>query len=160
MLDLNQHIHKATGGILLIWFSVTHWTRWCSIAQLSYLLMQVTEPVFYKTKPGETCKQNKTGMDGDLSPGLLFPYEISKVYLNKGSDQKAPCPANTRREHCYLVGIASPALGDVRVGLAQKVSPRFLLQTGTSLLSRELVPYSRKCSTGFLCRHPTIYIGN
>lgn len=34
------------------------------------------------TKPGKTCKQNKTGIDTDLSSGLLFPNEISKVYLN------------------------------------------------------------------------------
>lgn len=115
--------------------------------------------IFYKRKPGETCKQNKTGMDGDLSPSLLFPNEILKVYLSKGSDQKAPCPANTRMEHCYLVGIACPALGDVKVGLAQKVSQVPAADSKLSL-SRDLVPYSRQCSTGFLCRHPTIYIGN
>lgn len=40
------------------------------------------EPIFYWTKPGETYKQNKTGIDGELSLGLLFPNEISKVYLS------------------------------------------------------------------------------
>lgn len=125
------------------------WTRWCSTAQLSYHLMQVTELVFYKRKPGEICKQNTTGMDGDLSPGLLFPNEISKVYLTEGSDQKAPCPANTCREHCYLVGIAYPAFGDVRVGLAQKVSQVPVADSNLSPIQEICYPIADSVALGF-----------
>jgi len=46
---------------------------------------------------------------------------FQKCTWRKGVIRKNLVPENIGRGHCYILGIASPPLGDVRVGLAHKV---------------------------------------